>query len=94
MVHSTTVPKYNRQHCTLHTFGQFEALYMHNHDDEFSVQPEFEPGTSWLQAPVDTNEPSGQPLGFGNPALIKIIKITQTHREWRSLCKRRHQRMA
>ena len=51
--------QYHRQHCTLQAFEQFGALYMHNHEDKYPVQPGFEPGTSRLQAPVDTNEPSG-----------------------------------
>ena len=51
--------QYNRQHCTLHAFEQFGALHMHNHDDKYPARPGFEPGTSRLQAPVDTNEPSG-----------------------------------
>ena len=48
--------QYHRQHCTLHAFEQFGALYMHSHDDKY---PGFEPGTPRLQTPVDTNEPSG-----------------------------------
>ena len=32
---------------------------MHNHDDKYPSRPGFEPGTPRLQAPVDTNEPSG-----------------------------------
>ena len=32
---------------------------MHNHDDKYPARPGFESGTSRLQAPVDTNEPSG-----------------------------------
>ena len=51
--------QYHRQHCTLQAFEQFGALYMHNHDDKYPARPGFEPGTSRLQAPVDTNEPSG-----------------------------------
>ena len=51
--------QYPRQHCKLHAFDQFGALYMHNHDDKYPPRPGFEPGTLWLQAPVDTNEPSG-----------------------------------
>ena len=31
---------------------------MHNHDDKYPARPVFEPGTSRLEAPVDTNEPS------------------------------------
>ena len=32
---------------------------MHNHDDKYLSRSGFEPGTPRLQAPVDTNEPSG-----------------------------------
>ena len=32
---------------------------MHNHVDKYPSRPRFEPGTPRLQAPVDTNEPSG-----------------------------------
>ena len=32
---------------------------MHNHDDKYPSRPGFEPGTPRLQAPIDTNEPSG-----------------------------------
>ena len=35
---------------------------MHNHDDKYPARAGFEPGTSRLQAPVDTNEPSGQSI--------------------------------
>ena len=49
--------RYHRQHCTFHSFEQFGELYMHNHDDKYQAWPGFEPGT--LQAPVNTNEPSG-----------------------------------
>ena len=47
--------QYHIQHCTLHTFEQFGALYMHNHDDKYPARPRFESGTSRLQAPVDTH---------------------------------------
>ena len=50
--------QYHR-HCTLQAFEQFGALYMHNHDDKYPARPGFEPATSRLQTPVDTNEPSG-----------------------------------
>ena len=50
--------QYHRQHCTLHAFEQFGALYMHNHDDKYPPRPGFEPGTPRLQAPVDKNKPS------------------------------------
>ena len=47
--------QYPRQHCPLHTFEQFGALYMHNHDNKYPARPGFGPGTSKFQAPVDTN---------------------------------------
>ena len=53
--------QYHGQHCTLHTFEQFGVLYMQNNDDKYLARPGFEPGTSRLQAPVDTNEPLGRP---------------------------------
>ena len=37
--------QYHRQHCTLHAFEQFGALYMHNHDGKYPYRPGFEPGT-------------------------------------------------
>ena len=37
---------------------------MHNHDDKYPSRPGFEPGTPRLQAPVDTNEPSGPAAWF------------------------------
>ena len=51
--------QYHRQHCTLHAFEQFRALYMNNHDGKYPARSGLEPGTSRLQTPVDTNEPSG-----------------------------------
>ena len=51
--------RYHLQHCTFHASEQFGALYMHYHDAKYQARPGFEPGTSRLQAPVDTNEPSG-----------------------------------
>ena len=33
---------------------------MHKYDDDYPTRPGFEPGTSRLQASVDTNESSGQ----------------------------------
>ena len=32
---------------------------MHNYDDKYPSRTGFEPGTPRLQAPADTNEPSG-----------------------------------
>ena len=58
--------QYHRQHCTLQAFEQYGALYMHNHDDKYPARPGFKPGTSMLQAPVDTNEPSGPASWAGN----------------------------
>ena len=40
--------QYHRQHCTLHAFEQFGALYMHNHDDKYPSRSGFEPGTPRL----------------------------------------------
>ena len=51
--------QYHRQHSILQAFEQFGALYMHNHDDKY-------PGTSRLQAPVDTNEPPGPTIFIVN----------------------------
>ena len=51
--------QYHMQHFTLHAFELFGALYVHNHDDKYLSRPGFEPVTSRLQAPVDTNEPLG-----------------------------------
>ena len=51
--------QYHKQHCTLHAFEQFGALYMHNQDDKSPTRPGFEPGTPRLQTEVYTNEPSG-----------------------------------
>ena len=48
-----------RQYCTRQAFEQFGALYIHNDHDKYPSRPGFEPSTSRLQAPVDTNEPSG-----------------------------------
>ena len=57
------IAQYHRQHCTLNAFGQFRALYMHNHDDKYTSRPGFEPGTSRLHAAVDTSEPSWPAVG-------------------------------
>ena len=42
---------------------------MHNHDDKHPLRPEFELGTSLLQAPVDTSEPSGSDILAGSDIL-------------------------
>ena len=49
---------YHRRHHTLQAFEQFGALYMYSHDVKYQSRPRLEPGTSRLQAPVNTNEPS------------------------------------
>ena len=36
---------------------------MHNYDDKYPVRTGFEPGTSRLQGPVDTDESSGRARG-------------------------------
>ena len=51
--------QYYTQHCTRQTLEQFGALYMHNHNNKYPAELGLEPGTSRLQTPVDTNEPSG-----------------------------------
>ena len=56
--------QYHRRYCTLHAFGQFGALYMHNHDDKYTADREMN-----LVPPVDTNEPSG-PARFLKFALL------------------------
>ena len=66
--------QYHKQHSTLHTFEQFGALYMHNYDDKYLSRPGFEPGTPGLQAPVDTNEPSG-PAYLSPKQLIERLGI-------------------
>ena len=38
---------------------------MRGHDDKYPARPGLEPGTSRLQTPVDTNEPSGPALREG-----------------------------
>ena len=59
---------------------------MHNHVDKYPARPGFEPGTSRLQAPVDTNEPSGParwPLEKGIPKLcspcILLVYFSDGH---------------
>ena len=37
---------------------------MHSHNDNYPSRPGFELGTSRLQAPVDTNDPSGRSSGI------------------------------
>ena len=56
--------QYHRQHCTLHDFEQFGALYMHKHNDKYPSRSGFEPGTPRLRAQVDTKEPSGPAWSF------------------------------
>ena len=49
----------HRQHCTLHAFEQFGALYMHNHDDKYPARPGFEPGTSRLHESIRMSHRAG-----------------------------------
>ena len=57
IVHSVLLN--NLEHCICTAMLSGEALYMHSHDDKYPARSGFEPGTSRLQASVDTNEPSG-----------------------------------
>ena len=43
---------------------------MHNYDDKYLSRPGFEPDTPRLQAPVDTNEPSG-------PAYLSLKQLIE-----------------
>ena len=62
--------QYHRQQYTLHSFAQFAALYMDNHDDKYLARPGFKPGTSRLGALVETNE-------LSEPAYArKVVEIT------------------
>ena len=67
--------QYHWQHCKLHAFEQFGALYMHRHDDKYSSRLEFETGTPRLQAPVDTNEPSGSAYHAYDILTVICVKI-------------------
>ena len=66
--------QYHRQHCTLHAFEQFVALYMHYHHVKYPNRPGFEPGTYRLQATVDTNEPA-EPAFKAYPTEEKTTEI-------------------
>ena len=46
---------------------------MHGHDDKYPARPGFEPGTSGLQTPVDTNEPSGR-AGSDIECVLKVTR--------------------
>ena len=48
---------------------------MLNDNDKYPARPGFEPGPSRLQAPVDTNEPSGP----GTNCLIKALSHLGDH---------------
>ena len=47
---------------------------MHNHNEKYSARPGFEPGTPRLQAPVDTNEPSGKNGEKSRQTVKKILR--------------------
>ena len=74
--------QYHRQHCTLHAFEQFGALYMHNHDDKYLSQPRFEPGTPMLQAPVKFRHFQG----FQTPVWITLCGIFAAYNKWYLIC--------
>ena len=62
--------QYHRQHCTLQTFEQFGALYMHNHarrkiSDPNGIRTQF-------RATAGQNEPSG-------PALVQSERISNQY---------------
>ena len=65
----------HRHKWTLHALEQFGALYMHNHDDKYPARPGFEPDTSMLQTPVDTNQPTTGGVLFKCEAVIINIYI-------------------
>ena len=46
---------------------------MHNHDEKYPARPGFEPGTSMLQAPVDTYESSGPVVVLPCTSIVPII---------------------
>ena len=50
---------------------------MHNHD-EYPARPGFKPRTSRLQAPVDTNEPSGPAVCTKRPSRAHSKRETLT----------------
>ena len=60
---------------------------MHNHDGKYPSRPGFEPGTPRLQAPVDTNEPSGPAIYLcridyyilNKPRLVSVTRFCSPH---------------
>ena len=74
--------QYHREPCTLNSFEQFGALYMHNHDDKYPSRPGFEPCTPRSQAPIDTNEPSGPAPSVCRPTFIFHSLISYYHDYW------------
>ena len=71
--------QYHIQHCKLRAFELFGKLYMHNHGDKY---PGFEPGTSRLQAPVDTNEPTGSTIELRSMSNVHIGSLVISLSEW------------
>ena len=65
---------------------------MHSHDDKYPPRPGFELGTPRLQAPVDTNEPSGPARGgrwgadYGN----KYAKCVPYYCHLKRILEKRH----
>ena len=51
---------------------------MHNHDDKYPSRSGFEPCTSMLQAPVDTNEPSEPARIWGiQQTVLTLIRLNK-----------------
>ena len=48
---------------------------MHNHNDRYLARQGFEPGTSRLQAPVDTNEPLGPAQYQETNTMLKPFRL-------------------
>ena len=79
------------QHCTLHAFEQFRALYMHNDDDKYPSRPGFEPGSPRLQAPVDMNEPSEPATGRDcDYSVTSVFTLLNGHPIWTNVLNRVH----
>ena len=53
---------------------------MHNHDDKYPPRQGFEHGTPRLQAPVDTNEPSGPVISLQKHKNGESLKF------WKCVC--------
>ena len=76
LVFQSTVEQVSKPQAALYTPGLVYALYMHNHDNKNPARPGFEPGTSRLQTPVYTNEPS-RPVLYDVPRTEDVGLPTQ-----------------